>query len=135
MVLRQSDQNWYGDSHVDIRELVTNYSRANGYPVSRFLNVGCACGHDAFCLRVDDEEGYAAVECEECGREVELLDSSEYRENSAPESCGCPCGSEVFNVTCGESLYEGSDDSRWAYVGARCVACALIGIYADWKTP
>ncbi len=31
------------------------------------------------------------------------------------------------------SLYEGSEDVRWLYVGCRCPACGLTAVYGDWK--
>jgi len=32
------------------------------------------------------------------------------------------------------SLYEGSDDARWLYVGCRCPVCGALGNYGDWTS-
>jgi len=51
----------------------------------------------------------------------------------------CMCGQHVFQLTSGVHLYrlednKLNDDVRWFYVGCRCLACSLVGCYADWKS-
>src|SRR5262245_22036378 len=51
------------------------------------------------------------------------------------EVAGCPCtkrGTTFDEITLGASLYEGSDDVRWVYVGCRGVARGLVAHYAEW---
>ena len=47
--------------------------------------------------------------------------------------CTCPCGHEEFEITVGVSLYEGSEDVKWLYLGCRCPKCGLTATYGDWK--
>ena len=49
------------------------------------------------------------------------------------EECACPCGREAFKISAGVSLYEGSHDVRWLYLGCRCAQCGLTAVYGDWK--
>jgi hypothetical protein len=44
----------------------------------------------------------------------------------------CPCGDEAFEVGVAFSLRE-DGDVRWITVGGLCVACGVLGAYADWK--
>ncbi|MCH8243591.1 MAG: hypothetical protein IH897_13415, partial [Planctomycetes bacterium] len=50
--------------------------------------------------------------CDECNDEHPIGDSEDYTEAAELEGCECPCGSNLFEITIGVSLYEGSEDVR-----------------------
>ncbi|GAA3526028.1 hypothetical protein [Nocardioides daeguensis] len=101
--------------------------------MSRVLRCVCStCEGDVFTLRVDDEEGCAERTCTACGAVTLMLDSVEIVEQAELRACACPCGGESFNVAVGY-LVRADGDVGWVYVGARCAADGLLGVYADWK--
>lgn len=93
----------------------------------------CVCGVRTFRLALDDTQGAAVRTCSRCGVARPIGDSGEYLADASLEECACPCGHEVFEVTAAVSLYEGSDDVRWLYLGCRCPVCGLVAVYGDWK--
>jgi hypothetical protein len=80
-----------------------------------------------------DEQGAAVRVCAACGLEHPIGDSAEYLAEAELEQATCVCGKDVFEVVVGVSLYDGSEDVRWLYIGCRCPACGLTGCYGDWK--
>jgi hypothetical protein len=133
MALKKRGKYRYGDGQVDIRAEVLRYGEENAYPAHHFADSLCACGGKRFRLALDDTEGAAVRTCVGCGSEHPIGDSAEYLEDAELEECACPCGGEAFEITVGVSLYEGSEDVRWLYVGCRCPACGLTAVYGDWK--
>jgi hypothetical protein len=133
MALRESEGYRYGDSQADIREEVARYSRLNGYVAQHFADAVCRCGGKVFTLRLDDCVGAAVRQCVSCAHEHPIGDSDEYLEDADLEDYACPCGGEAFEITVGVSLYDGSEDVKWLYLGCRCVACGLTAVYGDWK--
>ena len=123
----------YGDSQLDIREELLRYSAANSYLVHHFSDAVCICGGTLFRLVLDDAEGAALRTCVTCGTEHAIGDSDEYMQDAQMQECACPCESEQFQITAGVSLYEGSEDVRWFYIGCRCQRCGLTAVYGDWK--
>lgn len=132
MALRKRGKYWYGDSQADIRGELIRYGKLDDELPTQFADVRCACGSITFRLRLDGEEGAAVRTCTACGAQHTMCDSAEYLEAANLESATCVCGGDVFEITVGVSLYEGSDDVRWLYVGCRCPACGLTGNYGDW---
>ena len=55
------------------------------------------------------------------------------REGGELEGGQCVCGKSHFENSVGVSVYKGTEDVRWLYVGCRCVACGLMGCYGEWK--
>jgi hypothetical protein len=86
-----------------------------------------------FALELDDAEGVAVRTCAACSARHVIADGEEYLADAQLQECACPCGKEAFELTIGASLYTGSDNVRWLYVGARCPACGLTAVYGDWK--
>jgi hypothetical protein len=82
---------------------------------------------------MDENEGAAVRVCTSCGDEHPIGDSDEYLGEAELQDHCCVCGKDAFEITVGVSLYEGSDDVRWLYIGCRCPACGLTGCYEDWK--
>jgi len=133
MALRKRGKYWYGDSQVDIRGELARFGKANGYVPTEFADARCACGGGTFGLRMDEDEGAAVRVCAACGHEHPIGDSDEYLEDAVLQEHGCVCGRREFEITVGVSLYAGSEDVRWLYVGCRCARCGLTGCYGDWK--
>jgi hypothetical protein len=133
MALKQRGEYWYGDSHEDLRTELLRYSRESGYPVHHFADAVCTCGGRVFAVQYDEDEGVAVRTCAACKKEHAIGDSEEYLEAAELEGAECLCEEREFEVTVGVSLYEGSEDVRWLYLGCRCVKCGLLGCYADWK--
>jgi len=133
MALKKRGKYRYGDSQADIRDEVLRYSKKNGYVADHFADAACRCGGKVFRLSLDDTEGAAVRKCTTCGAEHPVGDSGEYLEDAELAECACPCGGEEFELTAGVSLYEGSEDVRWLYLGCRCAACGLTAVYGDWK--
>jgi len=133
MVLKRRGEHRYGETQADLREEVTRYARANHYVAHHFADPICGCGSRVFRLNLDDTAGAAVRTCVGCGDVHAIGDSGEYLDEADLEECACPCGGEVFELTAAVSLYRGSDDVRWFYLGCRCPACGLTAVYGDWK--
>lgn len=133
MAMVERGRHWYGDSQADIQIELLRYSQRNGYPTQHFADAVCACRGRTFRLHLDDLVGVAVRVCESCGDDHPIGDSVEYLADAEPQECECPCGGDSFEITAGVSLYEGSEDVRWLYLGCRCPACGLTACYGDWK--
>lgn len=132
MALITRDKHFYGDSQADIREYLSKYSSSE-YAVHHFADAFCKCGNRTFGLRIDDIEGAAVRICKACGNDHPIGDSEEFLAKAELEECECPCGQSILEITVGVSLYDGSEDVRWLYIGCRCPNCGLTGCYGDWK--
>jgi hypothetical protein len=133
MALKKRGQYRYGDSQADIRDEVLRYSKKNEYKAEHFRDAVCVCGTKIFRLALDDNEGAAVRICTGCKSEHPIGDSGEFLEDAELGECACPCGNEKFEITVGVSLYDGSEDVRWLYLGCRCPKCGLTAVYGDWK--
>jgi hypothetical protein len=133
MALRKRGKWRYGDSQADIRDEILRYSKGVTYLAHHYADAACTCGGTVFRLLLDDTQGAAVRVCAACGDEHPIGDSEQYLSEADLEECACPCGCEEFEVTVGVSLYEGSEDVKWLYVGCRCRPCGLTAVYGDWK--
>jgi hypothetical protein len=133
MALKERGKYRYGDSQADIRNEVLRYSEENDYVAEHFADAVCKCGSKLFHLELDDNAGAAIRICVGCKTQHPIGDSEEFLEEAELNECGCPCGQEEFEITVGVSLYEGSEDVKWLYVGCRCPKCGLTAVYGDWK--
>jgi Zn ribbon nucleic-acid-binding protein len=133
MALRKRGEYWYGDAQRDIRDELTRVGHLNEYVPTQFADAHCRCGATTFTLRMDENAGAAVRTCTACGHEHPIADSGEFLEGADLQDYVCLCGQGTFEITVAVSLYEGSDDVRWLYVGCRCPACGLTGCYGDWK--
>jgi hypothetical protein len=132
MALRKQGEYWYGDCQADIRKELLRYSEGVTYLAQHFADAVCVCGRKEFKLLLDD--GTAAVRiCSSCHREHPIGDSDEYLDDADFEECECICGKGIFEITVAVSLYEGSKDVKWIYIGCRCTNCGVTGCYGDWK--
>ena len=131
-MLTTRDGHEYGDGADDVLIYLESY--ASVYPVHRSSVPVCECGGATFRLLADDIEGAAVRRCTDCQHEHTIGDSARYLVGAELEQCECPCGDDRFQLVVGVSHYPGSTDVRWAYLGARCSECSLVGCYADWKS-
>lgn len=60
-------------------------------------------------------------------------DSADHAADAQFDNHLCVCDAETFAITSGVALYAESNNVRWYYIGCRCRACSLIGVFADWK--
>jgi hypothetical protein len=134
MALKKRGKYWYGDSQADIRGELVRYGKLDDEVPTQFKDVRCKCGSTTFRLQMDEEQGAAVRTCASCGAEHAIGDSDEYLKDANLEPRGCGCGGDAFEITVGVSLYEGSNDARWLYVGCRCPACGMLGNYGDWTS-
>ena len=133
MALKKRGKYYYGNTQADIRDEVVRYSKANDYQAQQFADAMCQCGGRLFRLDMDENEGAAVRRCVNCNASHAIGDSDDYLEGAELEECACTCGSNVFEITVGVSLYDDSEDVRWLYLGCRCPKCGLTGVYGDWK--
>ena len=132
MGLRERDGWNYGDGPDDIRPALVAWI-GNGYPLHHFRLCGCRCGNAVFLLDLDDASGVAVRTCTSCGVRHFIADSEEYVEEAELERGECPCGSKSLQLGVGVSLYEGSDDVKWLYLGGRCATCGMVAAWGDWR--
>lgn len=93
-----------------------------------------SCGGLTFEVAVMEVEGGARRTCLGCGAEEYVADSADYWDDDAEVDyyCACPCGHEEFTAAVGYLI--GDDgEVRWIFVGLRCLACASLNVYEDWK--
>ncbi len=133
MTLQKRGRFRYGDGQPDIRPEIIRYSTINAYVAQHFADAVCECGGIAFRLLLDDSAGVAVRSCIACMTEHPIGDSGDFLSDAELGECACPCDQEVFEITVGVSLYEGSDDVKWLYLGCRCVQCGLVAVYGDWR--
>jgi hypothetical protein len=133
MGLQKRGDYHHGDSQADIRDEVTRYSELNGYVAQHFADAECSCGGRNFRLLLDGNEGAAVRQCVACATDHPIGDSDEFLADAELEECACPCGAEKFEITVGVSLYRGSEDVKWMYLGCRCPNCGITAVYGDWK--
>lgn len=132
MTISKDGEHWYGTDDADIAPAIAHYSQAS-YPATRFMPAACPCGGEGFALDTDEEAGAARRTCSACDAVKLMGDSAEYAPEATFERHSCICGHEVFAITPGVALYADSNDVRWYYIGCRCRACDLVGVFADWK--
>lgn len=133
MALTQRRGVTYAESQADIRAEIVRYSKLNGYPADHLAEAVCTCGAAVFTLQLDDAAGVAVRRCASCRQEHPMGDSADFLAEADLQECACPCGGERFEITAGVSLYAASEDIRWLYIGCRCPACGITGVYGDWK--
>jgi hypothetical protein len=131
-VIDRSGQWWKGTEFEDLVTYVREYTAAMGEPAGPVIQSACECGHRVFSLELDDEQGCARRTCRACGRAAFIADSAEWWEEAEPGEAQCPCGEEAFELAVAFSLRD-DGDVRWITVGARCIACCVLGAYVDWK--
>lgn len=132
MTIDKSGQWWRGTEAADIEEYLGAFSASN-YPVARIVHARCAkCDGSVFSIRIDDDEGCAQRTCVNCGDHHLMLDSNESIEDANLDDAACPCGNESFEAAVGFA-HTGSGDIKWVYLGLRCTADDVLGVYTDWK--
>ena len=122
---------WKGAEFDDLVEYIRGFT-AETYPADLVPQSACECGHVVFSVDYDGEQGCVRRTCVSCGRTGFIADSGDYWAEAHPVPLRCPCGNHAFELGVGFSLRE-SGDIRWITVGARCVACGILGAPTEWK--
>ncbi|MCY1043699.1 hypothetical protein OV208_20435 [Corallococcus sp. bb12-1] len=133
MALKKKGRYWYGTGPQDVQAEMVRFSQLNGYPSTRFSASVCSCGNATFKLESDEDAGAARRSCAACGSVHLMGDSAQYADEAEFERHDCACSEQVFQLLSGVALYDGTNDVRWYYIGCLCVACQLVGVFADWK--
>ncbi len=118
-----------------LQQEIRDYSAKNGYVADHFATATCwHCKGTEFWVLMNETEGVAARICTKCDAEHGIGDSDEYvDEVESVQELACTCGANRFGVVGGVSLYAGTQDVRWFYLGCECAECGLSGVYGDWK--
>jgi hypothetical protein len=131
MSIDETGEYWIGTEAGDIDGYLRAYT-ADGHPVDRIIHATCPCGHNAFRLLVDADQGCAQRACSTCSRTQFVCDSAEHWAEAEPEQVTCPCGADSHEVAVGFNHRE-DGSAKWIFVGVRCVSCGVLGAVADWK--
>ncbi|MEV5830285.1 hypothetical protein AB0L25_32440 [Spirillospora sp. NPDC052242] len=127
----------YEPAHTDGFAGLAEYVRAfeaEGYRVDQVVQPVCGeCGHRAFEVRLDDDEGVVRRTCARCRTSAYIADGADYLDEAELYMCECPgCGEAEFEIAVGFSLHP-DREVRWISIGLRCTTDGLTGVYADWK--
>jgi hypothetical protein len=151
MTLERRGEHWYGTEAADIDAFLLGHRMPPPEPGAphRVVHARCGgCGGTVFVLLVDEGD----LACRLCRVEGcpednghYLCGCERYYQDDTEEDSQCLCGGDEFEVAVGFSHTLVALDERaeaksgkvvpmvdWIYVAARCVACGLIGVYADW---
>ena len=82
-------------------------------------------------MEVSEEDGVARRTCTDCKLRVYIGDSEDLWDDADVGDATCPCGTKIFAVVVGYCM--NGEEVDWMIVGAKCKACAEIGVYADWS--
>lgn len=133
MTVLKKGRYWFGTEDADVQVELVRFSRLNQYEAVKFSVASCTCGGSTFKLESDEDAGAAKRICAGCGTTKLMGDSVDYAADAQFDNHLCVCGAETFAIISGVALYANSNDVRWYYIGCRCSACSLIGVFADWK--
>jgi hypothetical protein len=95
-------------------------------------SVCATCAGTSFWMQCSEEDGVAKRICGGCKETIFIGDSEEHWEEADTGDAQCPCGKKSFNLAVGYCL-DGNGEVTWMIVGAQCLACNEIGVYADWS--
>ena len=115
----------------DLKAEILRYSTENGYPAESIEQLVCDCGSEEFTLFSDDTEGGAVAVCCKCEMNLSIYDSADFMEDVGQNVCTCE-GEKLLIMT-GIAFHENTKDAQWIYVGAKCTACGLAGVFVDWE--
>jgi hypothetical protein len=112
---------------------VQEFGGGAGEEVTHIVQLQCdACQSTTFWMQCSEEEGVAKRTCTGCQITEFIGDSEEHWEAADTGDATCPCKKKVFRLALGYCADE-SDDVTWMIVGAQCIACEIVGVYADWS--
>jgi hypothetical protein len=124
---------WRGDSPTDIEEYLRAYT-SDTYPIVHYRACVCSCGSVEFGMEKDSAD-QARRNCARCGARHYIADAEEYWEPGRPKKWKCiECRGTVCNIGVGFAGYDDDPTGiKWLYTGERCIACGILGSFADWK--
>jgi hypothetical protein len=117
----------------DLRTYVRGFGSATGQSADHLVQSRCsACDGTRFWMEVSEEDGVARRTCTGCKLLAYIGDSEELWDDADVGDAMCPCGRKVFDIVVGYCLAD-NGEVNWMVVGAKCAACAEVGVYADWS--
>lgn len=117
----------------DLFAYVREFGDAGSTPADLVKQSVCTtCEGTAFWMQCSEEDGVAKRICAGCKQTVFIGDSQEHWDDADTGDAQCPCGKKSFNLVIGYCL-DSTGEVTWMIVGAECLACSEIGVYADWS--
>ena len=131
-VLREHDGHIYGDEFTDLAAFVRDFGSVTGEPACEVRQSRCdGCGATTFWMECSEEDGVAKRTCTSCHSIVFIGDSAGLWDEADTGDATCPCHAKVFEIAVGFCV-SSAGEVDWVIVGGRCIACQLVGVYADW---
>jgi hypothetical protein len=116
----------------DLLAFVTEFGDGAGKPAELVVLSTCVhCRETTFWMQCSEEDGVAQRTCTGCKATAFIGDSEAHWDDADTGDAQCPCGKKVFQLGIGYCLDAGHEIT-WIIVGAKCVACAEVGVYTDW---
>jgi hypothetical protein len=131
MTIDTSGRWWIGTDYADIVEYLRALT-AQSYPATEVRQARCSCGHAAFGLRVDPDEGCAERTCRACGARAFIADSADAASEAELRAVKCPCRGKDFEIGVGFA-FRPEGEIRWITVGQRCTSCGVLASSVDWS--
>jgi hypothetical protein len=116
----------------DLVSFVTEFGDASGAPADRVIQSTCECSNTQFWMQCSEEDGVAMRTCTACKAVAFIGDSEEHWAEADTGDAQCPCGKKVFALAIGYCL-DSNNEVTWMIVGAQCITCNEVGVYADWS--
>jgi hypothetical protein len=112
---------------------VRDFGDAESNPAGLVKQSVCTtCEGTAFWMQCSEEDGVAKRICGGCKQTAFIGDSEEHWDDADTGDAQCPCGKKSFNLAIGYCL-DDEGEVTWMIVGAKCLACNEVGVYADWS--
>jgi hypothetical protein len=116
-----------------LHTFVAEFGDGESNPASLVVQSTCAkCAAQVFWMQCSEEDGVALRTCTSCRDVAYIGDSEEHWSEADTGDAQCVCGKKMFEIAVGYCRGE-TDEVNWIIVGARCVTCSTIGVYADWS--
>lgn len=117
----------------DLYAYVREFGDAESTPADLVRQSVCStCGGTAFWMQCSEEDGVAKRICGGCKEAVFIGDSEQHWDDADTGDAQCLCGKKSFALAVGFCT-DSNGEVTWMIVGAKCLACGEVGVYADWS--
>jgi hypothetical protein len=117
----------------DLFAYVQRFGGGAGEAVTHIIEAACtSCDSNIFWMQCSEEDGVANRTCTVCKASEFIGDSELHWDEADTGDATCPCKKKVFRIALGYCA-DDDDDVTWMIVGAQCMACHAVGVYADWS--
>lgn len=121
------------DHQDDLFAYVQGFGGGAGEAVTHIVEPECpTCGPTTFWMQCSEEDGVANRTCTSCKTSEYIGDSEQHWDEADTGDATCPCKKKVFRLALGYCA-DNDNDVTWMIVGAQCIACKTVGVYADWS--